>query len=109
MSEVSGQPPVMWGPTIIGFGQYHYKYESGREGDAAAIGFSPRKANLVVYFPEGISHRQVQLGTLGPQTTGKACLYIKRLDDIDTSVLKQMLEASCQYVAAHDPMMHRAD
>jgi Domain of unknown function (DU1801) len=109
MSNISGQSPVMWGSSIIGFGQYHYVYESGRQGDGPAISFSPRKSSLVVYFAEGLSHHQDLLGTLGPHTTGKGCLYIKRLSGVDTSVLEQMLEASYQHVTAHDPMMHRAE
>ncbi len=108
MHEVSGQSPVLWGPSIIGFGEYHYAYASGREGDGPAISFSPRKSNLVVYFAEGLSHHQEALAKLGPHTTGKGCLYIKRLAAIDMTVLRQMLEASYRYVTTHTPM-HRAD
>ena len=79
MQEITGQPPVMWGPSIIGFGSYHYKYESGREGDAPAVSFSPRKANLVIYLADNASRYETLLEKLGPHTTGTACLYIKRL------------------------------
>lgn len=101
MQRITGQPPVMWGPSIIGFGRYHYKYESGREGDAGLLGFSPRKTTLVVYLVDGVERYSDRLAKLGPCTHGKSCLYIKRLSDINMDVLEQMLRESCAYVAAH--------
>lgn len=109
MSEISGEPPKMWGPSIIGFGLCHYKYESGREGDMGVIGFSPRKGTLCVYFDEGMSHHHDQLSKLGPHKTGKVCLYIKRLSDINRTILRQMVENSYSYVMSHQHAMHRAD
>src|SRR5215510_5324188 len=90
MQKVTGKPPKMWGPTIIGFGKYHYKYESGREGDMCMTGFSPRKPALVLYI--GASQQDKGLmAKLGKYKIGKSCLYIKRLDDIDRKVLKQLV------------------
>jgi Domain of unknown function (DU1801) len=95
MRSVTGEPPVMWGPSIVGFGSYHYRYESGRSGDAPLAGFSPRKANLVVYLVGGFEDRYPKLlDKLGPHTTGKACLYLKRLGDVDLDVLRQLVERS---------------
>lgn len=95
MRSVTGEPPVMWGPSIVGFGSYHYRYESGRTGDAPLAGFSPRKANLVVYLVGGFEDRYPKLlDKLGPHKTGKACLYLKRLGDIDVDVLRQLVERS---------------
>lgn len=94
MQKWSGFPPAMWGPSIIGFGSYHYKYESGHEGDAAMIGFSPRKAefSLYVYMPgEG---QDELLEKLGKYKMGKACIYVKRLEDIDLKVLEKICKAS---------------
>ena len=108
MQEITGQSPVMWGPSIIGFGSYHYKYESGREGDAPAASFSPRKANLVIYLADGISRYETMLENLGLHTTSKVCLYIKRLSTIDPDVLREVIAASYQYVSTQEPM-HRAE
>jgi hypothetical protein len=95
MRSVTGEPPVMWGPSIVGFGSYHYRYKSGRTGDAPLAGFSPRKANLVVYLVGGFEDRYPKLlEQLGPHKTGKACLYLKRLDDVDLGVLRQLIERS---------------
>jgi hypothetical protein len=83
------------GPSIVGFGSYHYRYESGRTGDAPLAGFSPRKANLVVYLVGGYQDRYPKLlDNLGPHKTGKACLYLKRLGDVDLDVLRQLVERS---------------
>ena len=81
----------MWGPSIIGFGSYHYKYESGREGDMPLIGFSPRKAANVLYGMTGFSDSKTLLAKLGKHTTGKGCLYIKKLADVDQQVLEAMV------------------
>ena len=94
MKDVAGEDAKMWGPAIIGFGSYHYRYESGREGDMPLIGFSPRKAATVLYNAMQGSEAQALLARLGKHTTGKGCLYIKKLADVDTVVLKSMLVES---------------
>jgi len=91
MQSATGEKPTMWGTSIIGFGSYHYKYESGREGDMPLIGFSPRKAATVLYGMTGISSSGVLLAKLGRYTTGKACLYIKTLADVDHKVLETLI------------------
>lgn len=91
MSRVAGEPGKMWGSNIVGYGQYHYRYESGREGDYLAIGFSPRKAYLTIYALDGLEKHQELLATLGRYKTGKSCLYIDRLTDVDLTVLEQIL------------------
>lgn len=98
MSAVSGEPPVLWG-TMIGFGQYHYRYPTGHEGDAFLIGFAPRKAEFSIYlmgtyFPEENEKREALLARLGKHRMGKACLYVKRLSDIDLDVLRELAEIS---------------
>ncbi|TXF90999.1 DUF1801 domain-containing protein [Neolewinella aurantiaca] len=100
MEEVTGEPPVMWGPSIIGFGTYHYVYESGREGDWMLTGFSPRKAALSIYLMSGLKQEEEYLAKLGKYKTGKSCLYVKRLSDIDTDVLRAMVVASVAKVRA---------
>jgi hypothetical protein len=94
MEEVTGEEPVMWGDSIVGFGAYHYKYASGREGDWPRIGLSPRKANLTLYFMDGFGDHSNLLDKLGKYKTAKSCLYIKSLEDIDVSVLKEMISKS---------------
>ena len=94
MSEASGEEPIMWGPSIVGFGTYHYKYASGREGDWMKTGFSPRKQNLTLYIMDGFGKYDELLSALGPHKTGKSCLYIKKLSDIDLKVLKKLVKAS---------------
>jgi len=91
--EVTGQPPKMWGPSIIGFGTYHYVYESGREGDAPLIGFSPRKPEMVIYLAPYLDDKGLK-SKLGKHRTGAGCLYIKRLDDIDRRVLEKLATMS---------------
>jgi hypothetical protein len=103
MSRLSGQPPRMWGPSIIGFGQYHYRYDSGREGDMCRIGFSPRKGQTVIYLIDGYAHQQENLARLGKHKIGKSCLYIKRLRDVDENVLENMIRASLNYMAEKYP------
>jgi hypothetical protein len=103
MSEVTGEPPVMWGPSIIGFGSYHYRYASGRTGDWPLAGFSPRKQQLVVYLVGGFEDRyEKQLQQLGPHKTGKACLYLKRLADVDLDVLKSLIDRSVRATSGVD-------
>jgi hypothetical protein len=94
MERVTGEKPAMWGPSIVGFGDLHYKYESGREGDWFKVGFSPRKQNLTLYITDYIQDDDPLLAKLGKFTTGKACIYIKRLEDIDSEVLEQLVERS---------------
>jgi Domain of unknown function (DU1801) len=93
LAEWTSEPPAMWGKSIIGFGQYHYRYESGHEGSAALVGFSPRKANLVVYLAGGVQDRDPKLlEQLGPHKLGKGCVYLKRLDDVDLDALHALVE-----------------
>jgi hypothetical protein len=96
MREITGEQPVMWGPSIIGFGSLHYRYDSGREGDMPAAAFSPRKAQLTVYIDE-FDERDALLEQLGPHSTGKSCLYIKRLDAVDIDVLRELITASYRH------------
>ena len=91
MESVSKTKPVMWGSSIIGFGTYHYVYESGREGDMVIIGFSPRKQNIAVYLKGGLDQLKDELSELGKHKTGKGCLYIKTLKDINAAVLRKLL------------------
>ena len=91
--EVTGWEPQMWGPSIVGYGSYHYKYDSGREGDAIATGFSPRKANLVVYIMPGYANFDATLARLGKHKLGKSCLYINKLADVDEAALKELIRA----------------
>jgi hypothetical protein len=93
MSKVTGKPPKMWGPTIIGFGKYHYKYESGREGDMCMAGFSPRKPSLVLYIGPALEDEKL-MSRLGKYKVGKGCLYIKKLADVDRAVLKELVVKS---------------
>jgi len=94
MQEITGEAPVMWGPSIVGFGSYHYKYDSGREGDMLLTGFSPRKQNLTLYIMSGFDRYAELMGKLGKYKTGKSCLYLKRLDDADPEVLRELIQAS---------------
>lgn len=96
MQEVTGKPPVMWGSSIVGYGQYHYKYASGREDDWLAVGFAPRANSLTLYL-YGLEDQVQQLDRLGPYKTGKACLYIKRLADVDEQVLRQLIADGYAY------------
>jgi hypothetical protein len=93
MQEVTGHPPKMWGPSIIGFDRYHYKYPSGREGEALLTGFSPRSAELVLYVGPGLDNAAL-MAKLGKHRVGKSCLYIKKLDDIDRRVLRELIATS---------------
>ena len=95
MQEITGEPPAMWGTSIIGFGAYHYRYASGREGDSALASFSPRRQHLAIYLVGefGTRHQSV-LARLGPHETGKGCLYLSRLDDVDTDALRELIDRS---------------
>lgn len=94
MSRVTGQPPVMWGASIVGFGQRHLVYDSGRELDWMVVGFSPRKAATTLYLAGDLGDYADELGRLGKHTTGKGCLYIKKLVDVDESVLDELVARS---------------
>ena len=94
MQEATGAPPRMWGKSIVGFGSYHYKYDSGREGDWFQTGFSPRKANLTLYIMPELMRHEDSLVALGKHKTGKSCIYIKQLADIDTDILRTMIADS---------------
>ncbi|MCB0665505.1 MAG: DUF1801 domain-containing protein [Saprospiraceae bacterium] len=98
MQNVSGVKPKMWGSSIVGFGNYHYKYASGREGDFMKMGFSPRKQNLTVYIMPGFDRYDELMGKLGKFKTGKSCLYIKKIEDVDWSVLEELCKQSYDYM-----------
>lgn len=100
MSEASGTEPRMWGPSIVGFGSYHYAYESGREGDWMLIGFSPRKRDLTLYIMSGFSRYEELMTKLGKYRTGKSCLYVKQLADVDTAVLQELMNESVRAMRA---------
>jgi hypothetical protein len=94
MKNATGEKPKMWGPSIIGFGTHHYKYESGREGQTMLVGFSPRKSATVLYGLRGSKDAETLLAKLGKHTTGKGCLYIKKLSDVDPTVLEELIVKS---------------
>jgi len=94
MKEITGKKPDMWGTSIVGFGTYHYRYASGREGDWPVTGFSPRKRDLTIYVMLGFSRYQALMKKLGKYKTGKSCLYLKRLDDVDRKALRQLITRS---------------
>ena len=98
MRDVTGLEPEMWGPSIIGFGSYHYRYESGREGDIPLIGFSPRKSSLSLYIMSGFDGQEDLLSKLGKHRTGASCLYINKLSDVDMGVLREMVSQSVESV-----------
>ncbi|MDX1569723.1 MAG: DUF1801 domain-containing protein [Xanthomonadales bacterium] len=98
MGEVSGEAPRMWGSSIVGFGRYHYRYESGREGDWFLTGFSPRKQALTLYVMGGFPRHEELMKQLGKYKTGKSCLYVKRLSDVDMAVLRQLIRDSVAYM-----------
>ena len=98
ISDITGEEATMWGPSIVGFGSYHYKYDSGREGDMLKAGFSPRKANTVVYLMSGFSKYEELLDKLGKHKIGKSCLYLTDLEKVDIDILKQMIELSVEHI-----------
>lgn len=97
-TETTGFEAKMWGPSIIGFGSYHYKYASGHEGDAPLVGFSPRKAKISLYFAPGDTKREELLKVFGKHTTGKACVYINKVADIDMEILKELINQSIKFL-----------
>ena len=98
MKKITKEEPKMWGPSIVGFGKYHYKYESGNEGDMCMAGFSPRKEALTIYILPGFERNKSLMKKLGKYKTGKSCLYIKRLDDVDIKVLTELISDSYKYM-----------
>lgn len=103
MREATGEEAKMWGPSIVGFGSYHYVYESGREGDAPLTGFSPRKKELSLYIMAGFSQYDDLMSKLGKHRTGKSCLYVKKLEDIDLVVLRKLVKLSVEYMKKKYP------
>lgn len=99
MKEITGEEPAMWGTSIVGFGAYHYTYASGRQGDWPLVGFSPRKRNLTLYIMAGFDEYDALLAKLGKYTTGKSCLYINKLADVDLSVLRELIQRSVAHMA----------
>jgi len=98
IKQVTGMDPEMWGDSIVGFGQYHYKYESGREGNWFLTGFSPRKQNLTLYIMSGFDGYDQLLEKLGKHTTGKSCLYVKKIEDIDQKILRELIKRSVKHM-----------
>lgn len=98
MRRVTGQEPSLWSGSIVGFGQYHYRYASGHEGDAPAAGFAARKAASTIYLPDGVGAYERALSELGPHSTGVGCLYIKDLETVDLGVLEQIIDESYRSV-----------
>lgn len=103
LEEVTGEPPMMWGPSIVGFGSYHYRYASGQSGDWPIAGFSPRKANLVLYIMAGAAERPDLLARLGKARTSVSCLYVNRLSDVDMGVLRELAEWSVRTMRERYP------
>lgn len=103
MHEVTGAPPVLWGPSIVGFGRYHYRYPTGQEGDWFLVGFSPRKKALTLYIMPGFAGYETLMARLGRHTTGQSCLYLKRLSDVDADVLREVVSASVSHLRVSYP------
>ncbi len=103
MREITGKRACMWGGSLIGFDSYHYKYDSGREGDMPMVGLSPRAQSLTIYIMPGFSQFDAMMEKLGKHTTGKSCLYIKRLEDVDMAVLKKLIVASYKHMQKKYP------
>ncbi|MFT2008381.1 DUF1801 domain-containing protein [Pontibacter sp. 13R65] len=103
MQRATGFAPTMWGASIIGFGSYHYKYKSGHEGDAPLVGFSPRKQNISLYLVPGLEEQDELLQALGKHKAGKGCLYIKKIEDINISILEKLVRNSVEILKARYP------
>ena len=103
MRRVTGKSPKMWGTGIVGFGTYHYRYASGREGDWPLVGFAPRKRDLTLYIMAGFDRHEALMKKLGKHSTGKSCLYIKTLDDVNLEVLEDLIAASVKLVSQRYP------
>ncbi|MDH3744520.1 MAG: DUF1801 domain-containing protein [Acidobacteriota bacterium] len=102
MEELTGEKAEMWGDSIVGFGSYHYKYASGREGDWFVTGFSPRKVSLTLYVMSGFSRYQELMAKLGKHKTGSSCLYINRLEDVDSKILRRLIKESVAHLRRSD-------
>ena len=102
MREITGEPPKIWGPSIVGFGSYHYVYASGHEGDICVTGFSPRSGALVVYLGPGLENDKL-MAKLGKHKRGKGCLYINKLDDVDRGTLRKLIEHSIAELRKRGP------
>ena len=98
MERITGWEPKMWGPSIVGFGRYQYKYESGHEGEFMVTGFSPRKQALTLYIMSGFSKRDALMQKLGKHKTGRSCLYINKLDDVDLGVLEELIQCDVEFM-----------
>ena len=109
MQRISGQKPKIWNISTLGFDTYHYKYDSGREGDCHALGFNARKGKFTVYLMDGTSRHEALLARLGKHTTSQACLYFKRLSDLDLTILENILAASYKHIKALNGRMYRAE
>jgi hypothetical protein len=109
MTRISGQKPKIWNVGTLGFDTYHYKYESGREGDCHVLGFYPRKDKFTIYLMDGTGRYSELLGKLGKHKTSKACLYFKRLGDIQLPILEEILRQSYSYIKSQDGNMHRME
>ena len=103
MRQVTGEEAVMWGSSIIGFGSYHYKYASGRENEWFLVGFSPRKQNLTLYIMSGFDNYDALLSDLGKYKTGKSCLYINKLEDVDEGNLRKLIKQSVDHMIETNP------
>jgi hypothetical protein len=108
MERITGQQPKIWNVGTIGFDTYHYKYDTGREGDCQAIGFYPRKDKMTIYLMDGTVRYTELLAKLGKHTTSRVCVYIKRLSDVQLPILEQIVQQSYEYVKSLDGKMHRA-
>lgn len=108
MGDVTGEPPKMWGPSIIGFGHYHYKYASGHEGDAPVIGFSPRKTAFSLYVYSDTEKSRSLLAALGKHRMSKACIYVNKLSDVNVEVLKEICAESVRYIGLNHECSCRA-
>ncbi len=108
MQRISGHAPKMWNKGTIGFDTYHYKYDSGREGDGHTIGFYPRKGKITIYLMDGTVRYAELLARLGKHSTSRVCIYVKRLSDIELPILEQIVQQSYAYVKSQDGHMHRA-
>ena len=98
MKEITGEDAVMWGSSIVGFGRYHYKYDSGREGDMPLVGFSPRKQSMTLYIMPGFDEYEDLLASLGKHKIGKACLYVNKIADVDEDVLRKLVRRSYEHM-----------
>lgn len=103
MREISGELPQMWVPSLVGYGRYHYRYDSGREGDWMATGFSPRKNALTLYIMSGFSNYDALMENLGKYKTGKSCLYVKKLEDVHLPTLKKLIAQSLKHIRERYP------